>query len=62
MVEDPLKKQIFLLRRGYRKIRREYYEYPSDARYYHTNDVELCADCAKALDKWLNTPPVEEQS
>ena len=60
MLHSQLKKQIFRLKRGVMEVHRECYEYPSDSMYYQTNDVELCRDCAKALDKWLKTPPVEE--
>lgn len=62
MVKEPLLKQIFMLRRSVREIHKESYEYPTDTYYFCTNDVELCADCARALDKWLNTPPVEENA
>ena len=63
MRQDPLKKQIFRLKRGVSKVHRANYEYPDDRyMFFPANDVELCRDCAKALDKWLSTPPVEGQA
>lgn len=60
MAYSPYKRQVYKVNRSFRKMTKVKVEVPTVESWYNIQSAELCADCAMALDKWLNTPPVEE--
>ena len=60
MEYTPWKRQVFKVKRSFRKMTKVELEDPDVNSWYHCESAELCAECARALLQWLNTPPVEE--
>lgn len=50
----------YKVKRSFRKMTKVELEDPTVESWVNYETAELCRDCAIALDKWLNTPPVEE--
>lgn len=60
MEYSPWKRQVFKVKRSFRKMTKVELEDPTCDSWMHYESAELCAECAKALLKWLETPPVVE--
>ena len=59
---SPWEKKTFKIERKFRKITKAVLQAPSTETWRNYKSAELCRDCAKALDKWLNTPPMEDNA